>query len=530
MMPILSRLRRPPTPPQKVNLTKGDPWPERPKVGRARRRRLPRFHWALILPVVAGVVGLMGVAALICAVTGVLYGEAQEAMQFVAVGILCSLLGVWGVLRGRRAESAARVAPARAHDTFLAVTLAWVCAATLGCLPYLSTGVLSSVSQAFFEAMSGFTTTGATMIADVDGAPRSLLLWRSFSHLLGGIGIVVIYVAVAPAAGLAAQRVFLAETSALSGGRLTPRIADTAKILVGIYLGLTGAAFAVFWVLGMTPYDAVNHAFSTTATGGFSTHTASIAYFESVWIEVAVIFFMVISGVNYLVYWRLLRGGDIKLQMAEVRAYGAVLVGATALITVSLLSGSHAEEPLQALRAAAFSVTSMMTSTGFITEDFDQWHRFAGMVLLLLFFVGGCAGSTAGGMKVVRWMILLKTMAQEVRRNLEPRLQTPLRIGGRVIAEDVRRATIMFVAVFLGVWALATMILVACGLSPLGAASGAIAALSIMGPGLAELGTTEPFADLHVIGTWTLSACMLIGRLEVFGVLVLLTPAFWRGR
>lgn len=433
-------------------------------------------------------------------------------------------LSATGLLGARRLRSQ----PLRARDGFLAVTLAWITAAVLGALPFLLSGTLNEPVEAFFESMSGFTTTGSTVIDDIDGQPDAILLWRSLTQWLGGVGIVVLVVAIAPATGLATQRVFFAETSGLSAERLTPRIADTAKIIWGIYLTLTAAGFLAYTVAGMTPWDALNHIFTTLATGGFSTRTASIAAFDSLAIEIVAIVFMVAGGVNFAFYWRAIRGRGIWPQFAEVRAYLLILAASIGAVTVSLLANSGDPLGWPALRHAAFAVTSVMTNTGYTTEDFDGWNDYARAHLLLVMFLGGCAGSTAGGLKIIRVLLLAKAAQQEVARQLQPKAVQVLRVRREVYSETLRRGVLAFAAIYMLVAVIGTMLMIASGLDLVSGFSSVAATLNLVGPGLGAVGAAENFGAVSDGGLWTLSAIMLIGRLEVFTVLVLLTPVFWR--
>jgi trk system potassium uptake protein TrkH len=404
-----------------------------------------------------------------------------------------------------------------------------VAAAAVGALPFLLHGTFDRAADGFFESMSGFTTTGATLLDDIEAEPDAVLLWRSITQWLGGVGIVVLVVAIAPATGMASQRVFYAETSGVTPERLTPRIADTAKIIWGVYLALTAAGFAAFRLAGMTAWEAINHIFTTVATGGFSTRTASIAGFESLAVELVAIVFMAAAGVNFTFYWLALRGRSrIWPQAAEVRAYLLILAAGTAAVTASLVLADDGNGLAESLRAAAFTVVSVVTTTGFTTADFDQWPDFARIALLGLMFVGGCAGSTAGGIKVIRVMLLGKAAGQELQRQLQPKAVQVLRIRGRVFSEEVRRGVFAFFALYLTVFAAGTLVMAGVGLDPITAASSVAATLNVIGPGLGDVGASENFAVVPEGGRWFLSALMLVGRLEIFTVLVLLTPAFWR--
>ena len=481
-------------------------------------------NWQLVVPVVGGTLGAVGLGMAVCALTAVVAGDGA-GVAFAAPTAVALALGVFALASARRLRSI----PFRARDGFLAVTLAWFAAAVAGAVPFLLHGSFERPVDAFFESMSGFTTTGATLLGRVEAEPHAILLWRSLTQWMGGVGIVVLVVAIAPATGMATNRVFYAETSGMAAQRLTPRIADTAKILWGIYVAFTVAGFVAFAAAGMGPFDAANHILTTIATGGFSTRTASIAAFDSLAIEIVAIVFMVLGGVNFALYWRALRGADsLRPQLPELRAYVVLLVVATAVVTLSLVASDTAIGAGDALRDSAFTVVSITTSTGFITADFEEWNSFGQLVMLMLMFIGACAGSTAGGMKVIRVLLLGKAAAQEIERQVRPTTVQVLRVGGRVFSEDVRKGVVSFFSIYMLIFAAGTVVMAAIGVDGTTAVSSVIASLNIIGPGLGEVGATENYTAIPSGGLWFLSALMLAGRLEVFTVLVLLTPAFWR--
>ncbi len=493
-------------------------------MSRRRGRPGPNLNWRIIVPVVAGVLLAVGLGMAVCCAVAVVGGDGGVAAFGIPAAVALPLAAAGVASAGRL-----RSAPLRARDGFFAVTAAWVVAAATGSVPFLLAGTFAAPADAFFESMSGFTTTGATLLAEVEREPDAILLWRSLSQWLGGVGIVVLVVAIAPATGLVSQRVFYAETSGVTAERLTPRIADTAKIIWGIYLTLTVLALTAFWVAGMTVWDALNHSFTTVATAGFSTRTASIGAFDSLAIELVAIVFMAASGVNFAFYWLALRGRDrIWPQAAEVRAYLVVLVVATGVVTGALVLLEDGPGLGEALRGAGFTVVSIVTTTGYTTADFDEWPDFARLALLALMFVGGCAGSTAGGMKVIRVMLLGRAAAQEVQRQLQPKAVQVLRVRGRVFSDEVRRGVFAFFGLYLTVFLVGTLVMTASGLDLVTAAASVVATLNVIGPGLGEVGAAENYAAVPEGARWFLSALMLTGRLEVFTVLVLLTPAFWR--
>lgn len=483
----------------------------------------PRLNWQIIVPVVSGALLATGVGLLACFVVAVGGGDGGAVAVGVPVAVALPL-GALGVVTARRLRSM----PIRPRDGFAAVTGAWVVCALVGALPFVLEGTFDRLIDAYFESMSGFTTTGSSLLAEIEAQPDAILLWRQMTNWLGGVGIVVLVVAIAPATGLASTRVFYAETSGVTADRLTPRIADTAKIIWGIYVVLTALACLAFMLAGMGAFDAIGHSFSTIATGGFSTKNASVGTFDSLAIELVAIVFMIAGAINFAFYWRALRGPSIWPQAAEIRAFLVILAVGIAAITASLEISDEGDGLWENLRGVAFSATSLATCTGFGTVDTNEWNDFARVSILLLMFIGGCAGSTAGGMKVIRVLLLAKTAGQEIRRQLQPKAVHVLRIRGHAYSEEVRRAVLGFFFIYITVTAVATMAMLASGLDFMTALSAVGATLNTAGPGFGEVGTAANFQPVSEAGRLVLTGVMLAGRLEIFTVLVLLTPAFWR--
>ena len=472
---------------------------------------------ALVGLTLGGTLLAAGLAMLACAVVGVVDSRAATAFA-VPAAVTC----VAGAVL-LRASTAARQhgLSVRPVTGLLAVTLAWMVASAVGAVPLLAAGTFSSPVDAFFEATSGFTTTGATLIGEIEPQSDAVLLWRSLMQWLGGVGIVVLVVAIAPVSGPGVQRAFYAETSGITAERLTPRIIDTAKIIAALYLLLSSAAVLAYAVAGMGIFDAVNHAMTTIATAGYSTKTASIAAFDSLPIELVAITFMILGGVNFAFYWRAIRGKSVLPQGAEVMAYLAILIAAIAVVTLSVELAGEAS-----LREAAFSVTSVVTTTGYTTADFDTWNQFARIVFLVLMFSGACAGSTAGGMKVIRSVLLAKSARQELDRQIQPRVVRVLRFGGHNYSEDVRRAILGFFLVYVIVLVSGTLAMAATEVDPVTAISAAASALNLIGPGLGEIGASDNWEALPDFGRVVASFLMIAGRLEVFTVVALLAAIF----
>jgi len=396
----------------------------------------------VVIRVNAVVILTIGISLAVPLALSWLYSDGPWA-SFLFPGAAMLLAGAGGMMTTRTPSSRA-LGYVSNRDVYLSVTLAWVLAAVLGGVPFLIEGTFVNPLDSTFEAMSGFTTTGATLLSNIEDETPSILFWRSMTQWLGGIGIVVLFVAVAPAIGFGAARLLGAEVSGLTQTRFTPRIADTAKALLVIYLMLTLAEVLALLLAGMHLYDSVAHTFATVATGGFSPKSASIGFYNSLTIEVVITIFMVLSGVSFSLYYLLYtrRRLDAVLDR-EVLTYLAILAFSVFFVWgVLVFEGNYAEAGSHALRDSTFTVTSIVTTTGFVTVDFDTWESGAKIALFFLMFVGGCAGSTAGGIKVIRVIIIFRTVFEDVFRMVHPRAVTPLTVGERMLPEGVRVAVL----------------------------------------------------------------------------------------
>ena len=448
----------------------------------------------IVLRVNAGVLLALGASLLVPLMLSLLYRDGSwESFLLPAAGMMVAGGTVLWTTRLPRSNSSQAVGHLSNQDVYLSVTLAWTLAALLGGLPFLIEGTFHSLLDSTFEAMSGFTTTGATLLSDIEAQTPSILFWRSMTHWLGGIGIVVLFVAVAPLLGIGAARLLGAEMSGLTQLRLTPRIADTAKALIVIYLAISLAETICLLVAGMPLYDAVVHTFGTVATGGFSTKTASVGFYDSLAIEAIIAFFMTASGVSFSLYYLLYtrRRLDVVLDR-ELLAYLGIIVASIFFVWgVLVFEGDYGASAGRALRDSAFTVSSIITTTGYVTADFDQWDTAAKITLILLMFVGGCAGSTAGGIKVIRVLIIFRTILQDIFRMVHPRAVTPLKLGGRTIPEGVRLAALGLFAAWVASFGAATfMVALQENLTLTSSATAVAATLNDVGPGLDQVGAT----------------------------------------
>ncbi|MGI6558707.1 MAG: TrkH family potassium uptake protein [Limnochordia bacterium] len=415
------------------------------------------------------------------------------------------------------------------REGFLVAALGWALAAAFGSLPFLLAGCCPSLADAYFETMSGFTTTGATILTDIESVPRGILFWRSVTQWLGGMGIVVLFVAVFPKLGGGGYQLFRAEVPGLSADRLLPRITETAKALWAIYFSLTLVLMVLLMLGGMDLFDALNHSFTTMATGGYSTRNASIGSFNSPYIEGVVAVFILISATNFALLYRALRGdGGTLLQDAEFRFYGGMLLGAAVLVTLSnrFAYGSM----LSSLRYSVFQVAAITTGTGFTSADYELWPALSKSILLVLMFMGGCGGSTTGGIKQIRILMCLKYAYRELYRLIHPRAVLPLRLGGRVVPEQTASGVMGFCVFYLVLFVIGTLTLTAFGLDMESSMGAAAATLGNVGPGMGLVGPTDNYGFLPGPAKLFLSLLMLFGRLEIFTVLVLFTREFhWAG-
>ena len=415
------------------------------------------------------------------------------------------------------------------REGILLVVCTWLCACLFGSLPYHFSPYFHGFTNAFFESVSGFTTTGATILERIEVLPRSLQFWRCFSHWLGGMGIIVLGIAILPLLGHGGMELYRAEFSGARSEKLKPRIAETAISLWKIYFVLTVAEYAALRWAGMNSFEAICNTFSTVATGGFSTRTASIAGFQSPTIEVIVIVFMLLAGISFVQHYRLWVEWQPRRFFTDVetRSYVLLFGSAAAVITVVLfLRSGYA--PVDALRSAAFQAASILTGTGLVTDDYEAWPYLPQLILLALMFVGGCTGSTTGGMKVARIVLLARVVNREFKRMVERHGVFPVRLGRRVIPEQTVQSLLSLVYLAFVINCVSCLLLAAVGVDVLTAIAAVAASMFNVGPGLAGVGPTDNYAHLPALAKWVLSGCMIAGRLEFYTVLVILTPAFWR--
>ena len=482
------------------------------------------FNWRLIFKIL-GTLLWIEAAFMSLSLVLALYHQESDIMAFTLTVGITALAGTVLRLLGRQSTNALS-----RRDAYLLVSVVWIAFTTFGMLPFLIGGFIPHVTDAFFETMSGLTTTGATIMDHVEGLPHGILFWRSLTQWIGGLGIVFFTIAVIPSFVGGSIKVFAAEATGPIKSKMHPRLTTTAKALWGVYLLLTVVCAICFFMFGMSPFDAVNYAMTITATGGFATHDASTGYFHSPAIDYTAIVFMFLSGVSFALLYAALFKGKVKqlLKNAEFRLYSSLVIASTALIIYFLLRFNDYDVS-DAIRVALFQVVSFITTTGMFNEDAAQWHHITWVILSLCMFFGGCAGSTAGGFKCARGVIALKVLRNEIRRMLHPKALLPLKVNNSTVHSPAQITLMAFFIAYITLCFTAYFIMILAGVDSTNSITIALSCASNVGPTLSlDIGPSMSWAVLPATVKWLLSLLMLMGRLEIFTVVVLFTTSFWK--
>jgi trk system potassium uptake protein len=452
-----------------------------------------------------------------------LFGDSCTQSLLLAMAATC-LLGIisFAFTRNQKEKQLSQ------RDGVAIVTLGWMMAGLVGALPYLLAGVIPNFTDACFESVSGFTTTGASVITDIESLPEGILLWRSLTQWLGSMGIIVLSIAILPFLGIGGMQLYKAEIPSPVVDKLKPRISETARTLWKIYLLITLVQVALLLGGGMNLFDSFCHAFCTLPTGGFSTKNASIAQYNSAYFDFVIVAFMLLAGINFSLHYRLLKG-DLKIfgKDSECRVF-LIVVGTFILLVTFDIYGHVYKSLFQAFRSAAFQVSSIITTTGFVSADYEKWPDFSQLILLVSMFLGAMAGSTGGGIKIVRIVLMVKQGYQQVFRIIHPHAVTTVKLGSQPVSTDILASIWGFFFLYMGLFVVASLIMAALGLDFISALSSVAASMGNIGPGFGLVGPIRNYLEIPEAGKWVLISCMLLGRLEIYTVIVLLVPEYWR--
>jgi trk system potassium uptake protein TrkH len=481
------------------------------------------MRWRYIVNVVGILTLFLGLTMLFPLMVAFYYRDDSINSILISIGItIFSGILLHLIFKGEKVENLSK------REGMAIVTFGWSSACLFGALPFYIGGEFGSFVNAVFESVSGFTTTGSSVLTNIEGVSRGLLFWRSLIQWFGGMGIIVLSIAILPFLGVGGMQLYKAEVPSPVPDKLKPRIRDTAMVLWKVY-ALFSVAEIIFLMLGgMNLYDALCHTFTTMPTGGFSTKNASIAHYDSVYLDFVVFFFMLAAGINFSLHYQLLRGKPLAFwKDSECRVFLGAVVVLIVVVTFNIF-GSVYQSLGQAFRYSSFQVMSIITTTGYATADYEQWPAMSRLILLICMFTGASAGSTGGGIKWLRIMLYFKYCYRELFALLHPHAVTHIKIAGKSVPEDVMRSVMGFLALYLGLFALCSVALAGLGVDFVTSFSAVAATLGNIGPGFGAVGPVENFANIPVLGKWLLIWCMLLGRLEIFTVIILLVPEFWR--
>ncbi len=477
----------------------------------------------LVISILGIIVFFIGVAMLLSLPFSLYYSD-SSLLPILGSSILCIVIGIltWFFLKTPEIEVNPR-------EAFAIVTFAWLAMSLFGSIPYVVSGAIPSFTDAFFETVSGFTTTGASILTNVEALPKGLLFWRSMTQWLGGMGIILLSLAILPILGVGGMQLFKAESPGPTVDKIKPRIGETAKVLWQVYVMFTFVQTLLLLLGGMNIFDALSHSFTTMATGGFSTRNLSIAHYNSPYIDTVIIVFMFIAGANFVLHYKALKG-DVReyFKNNEFVFYLSIVLISIFISVLLLINSGNYNSFTSALRYSAFQVVSIITTTGYSTADYEIWPYSIQFILLILMFIGGCAGSTAGGIKNMRILILLKNGNAELRKLIHPKAIVPVRYNNRTVPQDIINNILAFFVLFVTTFVVATIIMTILGMDIISAMGAVIASLSNIGPGLGSVGPMDNYSNIHFLGKWILSFCMIIGRLELFTALVIFTKVYWK--
>jgi len=464
----------------------------------------------------------LGIAMLAPLLVSIIYKDGSH-WAFIKAILLTTFTGSMGYFflkRHRNAELSHR-------EGIAIVAIGWLAAGIFGALPYIFANVFDSFVNAFFESVSGFTTTGASVLNEIESLSHSILFWRSLTQWLGGMGIIVLSIAILPFLGVGGMQLYKAEAPTLMVDKLRPRISETAKSLWKVYVFISLCEIFLLSTGGMDFFDALCHTFTTMPTGGFSTKNASIAHYKSAYFDGIIIFFMLLAGINFSLHYRVLKG-EVRSFFRDTELRFFLFIISVFIILVSFNIYNHYHNILKTIRYASFQVCSIITTTGYVTFDFDTWPTLSKIILLTCMFLGACAGSTGGGIKCVRLLLLLKCAYKEIFKLIHPHAVTQIKLGKKAIPSDVISGVIGLFVLYISLFIVFSMSLAAMGMDFISSIAAVAATMGNIGPGLAMVGPVKNYDLVPYFGKWVLILCMLLGRLEIYTIIVLFTPEFWR--
>jgi len=481
-----------------------------------------RFNFAIVINVIGILIAISGGLQLVSFAIGYLFDKILLLpMLWAALSTMLTGLLLWAVTFKTNRNI-------KKKEGYLIVTLGWLALCIFGTLPFLFTGYITNVSDAFFETVSGFTATGATILTHIEGLPCALLFWRSLMAWIGGMGIVVLTVAILPILGIGGVKLFTAEAPGLSAEKVHPRIKETAKRIWFIYLLFTFIEFFLLKIAGLSWFDALNHAMTSIATSGFSTKDASIAAFDTALVQYIIIIFMFLGGTNFVLIYFAFKGNFKRVfKNEEFRFYVSIITIFSLITFITILFTTSAGYE-KAFRDALFQVISIITTTGYITADYTSWASLTTVLFFVMFFLGACAGSTSGGAKLIRHLLLGKNILSEFKRQLHQHAIIPVRYGGKAVNPKIISNITSFIIVYILFFILGALILSLLGENFESALGASAACLGNVGPAIGKAGPVSNFSEIHWIGKWLLSFFMLLGRLELYTILLLFTPYFWQ--
>ena len=481
------------------------------------------MRWQYLSKIIGILVILLGLSMVAPAVCSLLYRDGSFTSILISMGV--SILSGGGLyLSARKTE----IEYINQREGMAIVAMGWTIIGLFGAFPFYFGGACPAFTDAFFESVSGFTTTGSSILTHIEGVSKSLLLWRSLIQWLGGMGIIVLSLAILPFLGVGGMQLFKAEVPSPVPDKLTPRLTDSAKILWVVYIGISVAEVIFLLFGGMTFYDALCHTLTTLPTGGFSTKNASVAHYDSAYIDYVIAIFMVLAGINFSLHYQMLRGKTLIFwRDSECRFFLLLCLGFILIIAINI-HGTVYHSVGKAFQYSVFQVVSLVTTTGYATADYEQWPGVSQVLLFLCMFIGASAGSTGGGMKCARIMVAFKYCYRELFTLIHPNSVSQVKMNGVVIPNHVLRSIMGFLALYMGIFVISSIAVAAMGLDMVTAFSSVAACIGNIGPGFGDVGPVDNFATMPGAAKWLLSWCMLLGRLEIYTVIILFVPAFWK--